>query len=159
MNILFEKEFSEEEPELWEIDKEIKLPLISDVIELANMFRKDNSSLDSIEQHNSLNKIYSNSVFKPDSDLNVQHNLKRIYNSCSGLKGKASITSGQFSKMFTTSKSIKTYNLVKHDMGIVFTSVLGRMKTVMDFSDFCSAMYKLFLKAKGIFHNIICKCI
>ena len=149
MNILFEKEFSEEEPELCEIDKEIKLPLLSDVITLANKFRKDNSALESIDEYGCLKKIYTNSVFDPNPDLSVQHNLKRIYNCCTGLKGKASLTSGQFTKIFTNSKFIKTCNLVKHDMGIVFTSVLGKMKTVMDFSDFWAAMFKLFIKAKG----------
>lgn len=151
MNIMFSKEFmpSEEDTELSEIDQEIKLPVISDAFQLASLYKKDNEALETIEDHNSLIKIYSNNIFDSNPEFNILHNLKTIYNTLTGTKGRTSLTSGQFTKIYANIDYLRSGQLQKPDMSLVFTSMVGRFKTVMDFTDFTLAMFKLFVKYKG----------
>jgi hypothetical protein len=150
MNIMFSKEFmpAEDDIELSEIDQEIKLPVLSDAFQLASLYRKDNEWLDTIEEHNSLIKIYSNDIFDPDPEFNVLHNLKIIYNTLTGTKGRQSLNSGQFTKMYANIDHLRSGMLQKPDMSLVFSSMVGRYKTMMDFTDFTLAMFKLFVKFK-----------
>eukprot|EP00345_Euplotes_harpa_P010964 CAMPEP_0168338212 /NCGR_PEP_ID=MMETSP0213-20121227/12694_1 /TAXON_ID=151035 /ORGANISM="Euplotes harpa, Strain FSP1.4" /LENGTH=132 /DNA_ID=CAMNT_0008343935 /DNA_START=48 /DNA_END=443 /DNA_ORIENTATION=- len=114
------------------------------------MFRKNKEALESIDRHKSMAKIYSNSVFHPNPEFNMLHNVKIIFNFLTGLKKKDTITSSQFTKLYASSQTlVNNERLVKHDMALVFTAVLGKLKTVMDFTDFKYAMYKLYLKSKG----------
>lgn len=145
MNIMFEKEFAmgdTEEKELSEIDKCIKLPMISDALNLANLFRKDSGALQDIDEYNSLFKIYENSIDMCTGELDAVHNLKTIYDFTTGTKGKIAITSGQFSKLFNSVEYMRLGKLVKHDMAVIFSSVVGRNKSMMDFMDFNYAVYK-----------------
>ena len=100
MNIMFEGEFMSDEKELSEIDLEIKLPMMSDVFQLANLYRKNRDGLTGLEEHNSLTKIYCNSVFNPNPEYNVFPNMKVIYNTLTGTKGRSSLGSSQFSKLY-----------------------------------------------------------
>ena len=149
LNIMFEKDFCSEEKELSEIDQEIKTPLLSDTLQLASLYRKDRAALDLIEEHNSLQKIYSDSVFDPESEFDIMQNLLIIYNKLTGTKGKAAIGSSQFAKLFTIWEYLRIGFLVKHDIPVIFSAIVGRYKTQMDFRDFGEAMFRLFKKYKG----------
>lgn len=148
MNIMFETGYmgSEEEVELSEIDKEIKLPLVSDAFCLANKYRKDHMSLNEIDEYNSLYKIYTNTIKGCDTEFDVAHNIKTIYDLLTGTKGKTALTSSQFTKLYTLSKFLKLGKAVKHDMAVIFASIVGRCKSMMSFMDFNNAMVKLFNK-------------
>ncbi|CAI2363799.1 unnamed protein product [Moneuplotes crassus] len=147
LNILFEKDFmNSSDSEISQIDLDIKKPMLSDAIQLAQLFAKDRSSLDDIVQHNSLTKIYYDSVFSPRTEFDVQHSCKIIYNSLSGLKGKSCLTSGQFAKLYTLSEHISLSDIQKTDLTLAFSSLVGRFKSMMTLADFKEAMFKLFTK-------------
>mmetsp|Transcript_5660 Transcript_5660/g.4871 ORF Transcript_5660/g.4871 Transcript_5660/m.4871 type:complete len:309 (+) Transcript_5660:352-1278(+) len=149
LNIMYEKDFMSGESELCKIDQEIKQPMLSDVLQLANVYRKNRDALNGVDEHNSLSKIYCNSVFDPDEEFNVFPNLKIIYNSLTGIRGRSSLTSSQFMKLFSNIEYLKLGRLKKPDMTLVFSSLVGRYKSMMTFSDFSNGMYKLFIKYKG----------
>ena len=75
LNIMFEKDFmSSEGSEVSPIDLEIKKPMLSDALQLAQLFAKNRRALEGIDEHNNLTKIYSDSVFHPETEFNVQSN-------------------------------------------------------------------------------------
>jgi len=75
LNVMYEPDFmNPEEKQISQIDMDIKKPMISDAFQLAQMFAKNRNALNDIEEHNSLFKIYSDSVFFPKTDYHVQHN-------------------------------------------------------------------------------------
>ena len=150
LNIMFEKDFmSDEENEISEIDKDIKMPMLTDTLHLARLYARNREALEEIIEYNSLTKIYFNYVFNPNEAFNVLWNLKIIYNSLTGTKGKGSLTNGQFIKLYSLVEHLRLGELQKPDMALIFSSLVGRFKSMMDFTDFKNAMFKLFVKYKG----------
>ena len=60
-------------------DKEINAPMVSDVLQLADIFRRDPTSLERISEYKGLRKVYSNTISKPNAEFNVLYNSKAIY--------------------------------------------------------------------------------
>lgn len=141
--------FDESERYVSEIDKEIKLPMMCDALKLADIYLRDSSALDHIDQFHSLTKIYANSTVTPNEDLSVLHNLKIIYDTLAGDKGIRSINLDQFANLYNLADHVRQGPISSEDFSVVFSSIVGRDETQLSFANFTDAMYELFAKYKG----------
>lgn len=132
-----------------DIDRDIKFPMICDVLQLVDMFRKDKFALDNVNNHHSLVKIYSNSLSNPEPDLNVLHNIKIIYDSLAEGKGEATITPAQFATLLHKSEALRQGHLQESDMEVIYSMSIGRQENHMNLVEFSSVIYQLFIRHKG----------
>lgn len=132
-----------------DIDREIKLPMVSDAFQLADIYRQDNLALENIHDHHSLIKIYSNSLSKPDQELNLYHNLKIIYDSLAGEKGVPALSPTNFGALFHKVEFLRQGLLQESDLDVIYSNSVGREESLLSFTCFPSALYQLFVKFKG----------
>lgn len=132
-----------------EIDREIKVPMLTDVFQLGDIYRKDRSALDSIDEYRSLLRVYSNSSTTPNPELNVLLNSKLIYDFLAGGKGEKTLSQVQFTQLYHKVESLRQGMLLEEDVEIVYAYTAGRDESLMSFSDFTLGLYHLFVKYKG----------
>mmetsp|Transcript_41296 Transcript_41296/g.47604 ORF Transcript_41296/g.47604 Transcript_41296/m.47604 type:complete len:246 (+) Transcript_41296:750-1487(+) len=133
---------------LSEIDQEIKLPLMTDTLTLLEMYRRDKTSLDNIDEFGYMTKVYSNSVFNSSTNLNLLNNLKILCNYVILCEKKCSITLLQWTNFISSLSYFKTECLNVPKADEIFEAFLENEKTGLGFNQFCQAFRNAYLSSK-----------
>lgn len=131
-----------------QVDIDVKLPLFADVLQLAEIFRRDPWSLQNISTYNNLTKIYSNHASRPDPEFNVLNNAKIIYDAAAGAKGERSISVEQFTSLYHK-VDLLNKGILEVDLCVIYESIAGRIEPIMNFKNFRDALYEIYVKFKS----------
>ena len=107
------------EEDLCPVDLMVKSTVVLDTIELA---RKKQSSIESLDEFESLTKIHPNEGCDSAGIATVLQHLRSLFYKLCPIKTKSSITSGNFEKLITTPFFSKTLSLQKIDLTLLYQS-------------------------------------
>lgn len=138
----------DQEIEITQVDIDVKLLLFTDVLPLAEIFRRDPWSLQNINTYNNLTKIYSNCASKPEPEFNALNNAKIIYDAAAGAKGEKCISVEQFTSLYRKVE-ILNKGMLEVDLCVIYESIAGRTEPIMNFKNFRNALYHIYLKFKS----------